>query len=325
MNNTLLIDSDAEILQLHYYLKDKSHSVDAFAFNKAENELLKTIEEISKIFGVEILVESEALGEGGVRANYRFKEKKNSQTITKDIKAILIAVTSAVIGGYIVNELNKDPEMDAMNKEKTRLEILHLKNQIKGDLPNDDKNNDTLTKKQSLPITDSLNVDSVAQFIAEKNKIQIYRSNFYRAIKDDEKITKVSTIALDDNHKPVSNEKTVVREDFNTFIIDNTIIDDLYENNVKVEIIAPVLNGTSLKWKGVMQGNLITFSMKDKSFTNLIISKNIKFTNGTKLQCDLETKRKINKEGEIIFGAKSVYNVTEIKYPDGDRIDIRPA
>ena len=215
--------------------------------------------------------------------------------------------------------------MDAMNKEKTRLEILHLKNQIKGDLPNDDKNNDTLTKKQSLPITDSLNVDSVAQFIAEKNKIQIYRSNFYRAIKDDEKITKVSTIALDDNHKPVSNEKTVVREDFNTFIIDNTIIDDLYENNVKVEIIAPVLNGTSLKWKGVMQGNLITFSMKDKSFTNLIISKNIKFTNGTKLQCDLETKRKINKEGEIIFGAKSVYNVTEIKYPDGDRIDIRPA
>ena len=48
----------------------------------------------------------------------------------------------------------------------------------------------------------------------------------------------------------------------------------------------------------------------------------IKFSNGTKIVCDLEVKRNINKEGEIILRAKSVYSVTVILYPDGAKVDI---
>lgn len=323
MADTLLMDTDAEILQLHYYLKDSSHSIDAFAFNKAESELLKTIEEISKVFGVEIIVETEALGEGGVRANYRFKAKKNSRTITKDIKAILIAVTSAVIGGYFLHKLTADPETDALNNEKTRLEILHLKNQIKKDSVEMNKIEREALLEEKLPL-DTVKLDSIAQFISNRSKIKMHRSNFYRAIKEDDKITKISTVALNENHKPVSEEKTVGRADFSSFIIDNTRIDDLYEDNVRIEIIAPVLDGTGIRWRGSYQGKHITFSMKDQGFKDLIITKNLKFSHGTMMLCDLETKRRVNKEGDIILGAKNVYDVREIKYPDGDRIDILP-
>lgn len=325
MTDTLLLDTNAEILQLHYYLKDSSHSMDAFAFNKAESELLKTIEEISKIFGVEILVETEALGEGGLRANYKFRPKKNSAVITKDLRTILVAIVAGVLTDLTTNALNKDSELDALTKEKTRLEILHLTNQIKKDSVNTNKNSDSVQIEEILPTIETVNIDSIAHFISDRNKIKMHRSNFYRAVKDDEKITKVSTIALNENHIPVSKEKIVVRADFSTFIIDNTRIDDLYEDKVRVEVIAPVLNGTGLRWKGSYQGKPITFSMKDKSFTNFIVNKHLKFSNGTMLLCDLETKRRINNEGDIILGGKNVYNVTEIKYPDGDRIDILPA
>lgn len=325
MADTLLLDTDAEILQLHYYLKDSSHSMDAFAFNKAESELLKTIEVISKIFGVEILVETEALGEGGLRANYRFKPKKNSAAITKDLRTILVAIVAGVLTDLSTGALNKDSELDDLTKEKTRLEILHLTNQIKKDSAEIDKNKDAVQIEEILPTIDTINVDSIAKFISDRNKIKMHRSNFYRAIKEDEKITKVSTVALNENHKPVSDEKTVVRADFSTFIIDNTRIDDLYEDNVRIEIIAPVLDGTGIRWRGLYQGKHITFSMKDQGFKDLIINKNLKFSHGTMMLCDLETKRRVNKEGDIILGAKNVYDVREIKYQDGDRIDILPA
>lgn len=326
MTDTLLLDTDAEILQFHYYLKNHSHSMDAFAFNRAESELLKTIEEISKIFGVQIIVETEALGEGGVRANYRFKAKKNSQTITKDIRAILIGVTISVFAGIVDNKLSSDPKTEAINNEKTRLEIIHLKNQIKMDSAelNKIEENDgekVLIEQEKLQL-DTVKIDSIAQFISNRNKIKMHRSNFYRAIKEDEKITKVSTITLDQEHRPISEEKTVVRADFGTFIINDSRIEDLYEENIYVEVIAPVLNGAGLKWKGAYKGNTITFSMQDKLFRDYIISKNLKFSNGVKLYCDMEIKRSMNKDGEIILGAKNVYNVMEMKYPDGERIDI---
>lgn len=326
MTDILLLDTDAEILQFHYYLKNHSHSMDAFAFNRAESELLKTIEEISKIFGVQIIVETEALGEGGVRANYRFKAKKNSQTITKEIKAILIGVTISVFGSLIEKKLNTDPKTEAINNEKTRLEIIHLKNQIKMDSVELNKiegnaEEGVLIEKEKLQL-DTARIDSIAQFISNRNKIKMHRSNFYKAIKEDEKITKVSTITLDQEHRPISDEKTVVRADFGTFIINDNRIEDLYEENVYVEVIAPVLNGAGLKWKGSYKGNPITFSMQDKLFRDYIISKNLKFSNGVKLLCDMEIKRSMKKDGDVIFGAKNVYNVTEMKYPNGERVDI---
>ena len=46
---------DTEILQVHYYLSNNSHSMDAKILNKVERELLKIVEEVSSILDLELV------------------------------------------------------------------------------------------------------------------------------------------------------------------------------------------------------------------------------------------------------------------------------
>ena len=70
--------TDSEILQIHYYLSNNSHSMDAKILNKVEGELLKILEEVSDILGLEIYIETFALEEGGIKSIYKFVNKKNN-------------------------------------------------------------------------------------------------------------------------------------------------------------------------------------------------------------------------------------------------------
>ena len=71
-------NKELEILQLHYYLSGHSHSMDAKIYNKVESELLKIIEEVSNVLDLEILIEIQALEEGGLKAIYKFLNKFES-------------------------------------------------------------------------------------------------------------------------------------------------------------------------------------------------------------------------------------------------------
>ena len=77
-----------------------------------------------------------------------------------------------------------------------------------------------------------------------------------------------------------------------------------------------------MNWKAIYNGEQITFSLKDENFKNLITNKNLQFSNGTKIVCELETKRKMNDDGEILTAGRMVYNITKIIYPDGLKIDL---
>jgi hypothetical protein len=67
-----------DYFQLHYFLKDDSHSIDAITLNKAEGELLKIFREVISILGLEneISFEATAIEEGGIKAFYKFLNKK---------------------------------------------------------------------------------------------------------------------------------------------------------------------------------------------------------------------------------------------------------
>ena len=67
-----------EKFEIHYYLENELHSMDAFVKNKAEFELLKIFSEISNSLDLDLTFEIEALKEGGIREFIKvLKKKKN--------------------------------------------------------------------------------------------------------------------------------------------------------------------------------------------------------------------------------------------------------
>ena len=127
---------------------------------------------------------------------------------------------------------------------------------------------------------------------------------------------------MNENYEPISQEKIVPRKDFKYFIIKEAEIESDYQYNIELEIVSPVLKRSRLNWRALYNGEQITFTLKDENFRNLITNKNLQFSNGTKIVCELETKQKMNDEGEILTAGRAVYNVTKIIYADGTKVDL---
>ncbi|WP_042722097.1 hypothetical protein [Flavobacterium sp. B17] len=97
MSNELELDfSNYNKLEIHYWLRNNIHSIDAFTENKCSYEILNIIREIAKLNELEILIETEALGEGGVKKWLKIvsKDENKKGTITS---AVIIAIVVAIL------------------------------------------------------------------------------------------------------------------------------------------------------------------------------------------------------------------------------------
>ncbi|NJB84191.1 hypothetical protein [Wenyingzhuangia aestuarii] len=316
----MIKDNELEFLQFHYYLNNEEHSMDARIHNKVESHLIKIIEEISFNLGIEFSIEVQALEEGGVISNYKLKKALIGGSL------YLSGILTTVLGSTIAHKINSDSEMDNLLKkqaiahteheiaeterakaetEKIRLEIQKLKNE---------KNKELEISQDSIKL--------ISLHIASQNKVIITKSNLFRHLSQESKVDKISTQSLNKDFQPIKEEKIIKRSDFIKHIVNDVKVDAKYESQIELEIVSPVLLNNRMNWKAIYNDELITFSLKDKQFRNLIVSKNLQFSTGTKLLCDLEIKRKINHKGEIVNMGKSVYSVTQIIYTDGDVIDL---
>lgn len=302
------ISQNSDFLQLHYYLADKSHSMNALVFNKAESEVLKMVGEISKILQVEVITETQALEEGGIKAIYKFLNRKTNKNTTKLVSTFFAGIMATIIADVTSDAIKTDKEFEQLKKQEIRLNIEKLKKELE-----EGGDNDVDTVKI---------VNNISIYLGDVNKVKLLKSNFYTNVLKDTKVKKISTQQFDENFTPVTNEKIVTRQDFSKHIISSADIEDDYQNQIALEIVSPVLRTNKLKWKAIYNDKNISFTLKDKFFKSLIISKNLSFSNGTKLVCDLETRQKMNSEGEIIDGTRSVYNVSGVIYSDGTKIDI---
>ncbi|ADF54390.1 conserved hypothetical protein [Zunongwangia profunda SM-A87] len=298
---------DSDALQIHYYLSDKSHSMNAYTLNKAENELLKIIGEVSKILDIQVVTEAYALEEGGIKEIYKFVLKHKKQA--KYIGAFLAGISATIISDVVGDSIKTDAELEKLKKEELRLSIEKLKRELEDNDPENTQAN-------------TLIIENLSIVLAETNKIKISKSNFYNTLLNEEKISKVSTQELDRDLEPIGQEKIVPRADFNKFIIEEAEIEDEYLEQVELEIVSPVLRRNRSNWKAIYNENSFSFKMKDNYFQELVITRNLSFSNGTSIICDLETSQKLDMEGEIIPGAKRVYNVSAIIYKDGTRYDV---
>ncbi len=262
------------VLEIHYWLKNQSHVMNAVVENRCEFEVLSIIKEIANIYSLKINIETEPTAEGGLRKWFTIvsKEENKSATITTSIIVVLLTVllTTPItkVTEKLIDKIFEDKELNEMQKEKLKLEI--------------DKLKDEAAKRNSNLETNS--------------SIKKRKSNFYETLDSDSKVEKVS-FAVTDKDKVSISEKTVLKNDFKKFILVSDDLEPIILETAEIEIISPVLKKGKYKWMGYFKSEPIIFNMQSNEFKTLVQNAEIEFKNGSSINCVLQIRRKIDNEG----------------------------
>ncbi len=277
-------------LQMHYYLENGSHSMDAIARNKCESEVLAIVQEIAKVLNTQIVIEAEAWKEGGLRDIWAFT----------NANAAVISVIVSIAGIVISRIPTTDPELEQLQKEDLKLSILERRinlAKLQKEVEEDKVTQDTVEKVVSL-------VDTNYKVVTRK-------SNFYKQLNNTPKITKVGINGLDKEGEEAFKEAMVQRSDFKRFILHSNSLPVQIEDNAVIEIISPVLRNGRHKWKGIYKGESISFSMNDQDFKRDVLSEQISLTHGAAIKCVLHIHRKLDEVGDVVVTGYSVDTVIE--------------
>ena len=268
-------------IEMHYYLNDESHSMNAFVFNKCEHEVLGILNEIASKLDCYPLIEVEPIANGGLRS--WLKLDSNQLTIKN---ALLIAfipaffvnivstpiqeIESALIKSVIENLL-ENPEIKKLKTEKEKL-------QLQLDI-------------QELEEKLNSKKDSIDMGLIKKK-----RSNFYSAILEVPKIESLS-ISNENVQRDASLVYNINRNDFSKFLLSSNDLDPLIDEHASIEIISPVLKRGKYKWSGIYNDETIHFSMNSREFKSLVEVGAVSFKNGSLIDCRLISHRKLDDEG----------------------------
>ena len=287
-----------EKLELHYYLSDKSHSMDAFVKNKAEAELLKVFKEISELLELDLSFEIEALTEGGIKEFIKILKKKKTKKQIAKILAVVGVIFSGVLTNIISDQFTKNPELEKSQLEESQLNIKKLKRDLE--------------KEDILEEESTLIIENLTVIISNTDKIKFHRSNFYSNLLKENKIEQISTTELDENNNPLSEEKKVSIENFNKFIVHKVKIDSEFIEDANIEIVSPVLKKGKMKWRGYYDSKPISFNLLDSDFRNSVLNREVSFQNGTSIKCLLEFEKEMDDEGNIKTTEINVFDVSNI-------------
>lgn len=277
-----------ELLELHYHLRDNSHAMSAVIRNKSEAEALAVCLHIADELGIPLQLESSAFTEGGLREVWQFIGQNNTQL------TLLLAVIVLIFSRIPVS----DPEMDALNKEiaKATLEEKRLTiEKFKRELTDGNPKQDTI-------------VDT-ARALEHDLKVVTRRSNFYRGLLDYDKVTAIGFTPKPDSSEPPREEHIVQRHDFAKFVLSTDKLPIEVIDNARIEIVAPVLKDGTYLWKGIYDGQQISFSMLDQEFKTAVIRREVSFANGSTIDCVLNIHRKFDEVGDVNITGYSVATV----------------
>lgn len=294
----------ADRFQIHYYLANDSHAMDAFVRNKCEAELLALFQEVCATLGTSIGIESLPLEQGGLREFWKvYGDNATQINTTLTLLAVLVSVASTALSRIPVS----DPEKDGREKTIQELTIEEKRLTIEEKRLTLEKLREEMKAGQTTPET----IEKAA-IAAEFNlKIQSRRSNFYRHLTSYEKVTAVGFSAVDETKSEVVVERMVPRSDFRKYVLfDNNLPTETVEE-ATIEIVAPVLKEGNYKWKGIYEGEAISFSMTDAEFKNAVLLEQVAFQHGSYINCVLHIHRKFNEIGDIEITGYSVITVLD--------------
>lgn len=262
-------------IELHYWLKDESHTMDAFVLNKCEWELLNLFKEVASIAKVNIVIESEAITEGGIRQWFNIRISSNTKTaiVASAVTSFFTFAFTQVpqFGLDILKEhLKSNPELEllAIEEKKVEIESKKLDNEIKRE------------KLKEIRTKNSKQFKDTLQNISSSTKIAKRTSNFYEELS---KEVKVNSITINNyfNCKPIQQAIEIKREDFQKYILTSNLLETITDEEAIVEIVSPVLKKGNYQWKGIYNGEILNFNMKSNEFKTLVQSGKIEFKNGT--------------------------------------------
>lgn len=273
--------------ELHYFLRDGSHSMDAVVRNKCEREILAVFFEVAAQIGADISLETFAHAEGGLKEFWRAIGRSNNQL------ALLVAVVALLLTRLPV----VDTEMDALEKEAKRLEIENLQLEI-----------DKLEEGAEDRERNQKVAETVAVTLQGNGKIAVRRSNYYRLLVDYAKVEAVGYVASPEKPTP---EQVVTRQDFSLFVLKSDRLPTEVDENALIEVFAPVLVEGGYHWRGYYLGQAISFVMGDDQFKDAIIAREVQFKNGTRIRCVLNIHRKFDELGEVAITGYTVSTVLD--------------
>lgn len=287
---------DANILEIHYWLANNSHSMDAKVFYSCQQELLGLIEYIAKQFRATISIETFPLEEGGIKTWLKANGLKSVAIplFVTLVGNVLSSPPSVAIGKLVehkIEEYLKSPEIKELEKLRNEKEKLILEAEI------------AELRENSLKFK-TQHTDTA---------IRVRRSSYYQKLVDYKDLEKISFEQKDHPHGDKNVwEETVLKESFSSYQFDPPEIDPIEHKEAMIEIIAPVLKRSTQKWSGIYEKKKILFRMSDKEFQNDVYSRKISFSNGSILHCLLLEKQKINGDGEVGTPEYEVIEVNDI-------------
>lgn len=299
---------DLNTIELHYWLNDGTHSMDAHVFNKCEYEFLGVVRELAATLKLKVDVEVEPLEEGGIRAWFKFyRDNKDAVKLAvlifllTDLFCTPLKTTLEYVTKEVLEQVFEDPEIKKLEKEKKKAEL-----QL--DIAKLKKETENLCR----------NLD--------ENKIQKKRSNYYESASQCKKIEKITISGTDAEKETEFISKDVIATDFNLYIMTSDELDPDEDDNATIEIISPVLKKGKYQWLGIYNGEVIQFKMRSNEFKEMVLTGQVPFKNGSSITCLLIRNKKIDNQGDVkITGHEviEVYNYfendTPIETPEGKR------
>lgn len=289
-------------IELHYYLAENRHSMDALLRNQCESELLALFQEVSSVLGVPIAIEAQALREGGLKELWKMLGENSPQlSVVLSVTAILIALASqshqSDVDKLSEQLMEQKIEKTQLQIEKLQKEIRHIQNESEGSIK-----------------------ENAIHFLQRDSKVVVRRSNFYKKLKNDRNVTSVGITPYGVDHQPIQEERNVPRNHFDQFILSSQTLKPKIIDEATIQLVSPVLREGKLKWKGIYDDQVIGFAMHDPIFRGQVLRNEVTFQHDTKLDCVLVVNRKLDEVGEVVITDYAVKTVIK-KYDDAQSFE----
>ncbi|PMG19437.1 hypothetical protein [Vibrio splendidus] len=280
----------ANKFQMHYYFGDDSHTMDALVRNRCEAEIIAILTEIAKTLDEKILIECEAHREGGLRDIWKLANA-NAGVLSVIVGIAAIAVPLLPIS---------DSELERLQKEDLRLSIEERKLRVQ-----------KLKAEIKAGSVQTETVAEVAEVVNENYKVITRRSNLFKYLSTYNKVTKLGVNSLLPNGQETNPESEIARGNFRRFILSSNVLPVETVDEAIIEIVSPVLKRGNYKWKGIFDGEAISFSMKDQTFKQDVHDERISFQHGSSIKCALNIHSKLDEVGEVVTTGYSVETVLD--------------
>lgn len=296
------LKSPCERMVVHYYLLDEKHSMDAFVRNKAEAEMLGLIRHILAQLKLDVKVESFARKEGGLVDTFMLIVNSPALLVAASVGAA--GFLTSIINIIVSLVYSRDKALDKPTRELLELNIAEKRLSIEEKRLAIEKARTELLKANADPAI----VGNLLPLLENDPKTITLISNFFKVLISSQDVTAVGL-----GRKPrkgTAAERVVNRSDFARYVVHSDKLPTIVHHDAIVQIVAPVITKGGFHWRGVWQGESITFQMRDPAYRAIVERGQEVFRSGDAIKCELNIERKVDALGDEVITGHAVTAVT---------------